>query len=111
MPFERLAETRIRQAMADGVFDNLPNAGQRLNLDEYFEAPEDLRLAHSILKSANCLPEEVELMNEIARLERAAASAGDARARNATARTLEDSRLRLAILMERRKRHRTAASS
>ena len=68
MPFSRLAENRIREAMADGHFENLPGAGQPLNLDEYFNTPEDLRMAYSILRNARCAPPEVELLNEIARL-------------------------------------------
>src|SRR6185369_17030418 len=60
MPFSRIAENRIREAMEQGQFENLPGAGQPLNLDEYFSAPEDLRMAYSILRSANCAPVEVQ---------------------------------------------------
>ena len=70
MPFERIAELRLREAIQDGLLDDLPNRGERLDLEEYFATPEDLRLAYSILKNANCLPEEVEIRNEIAALER-----------------------------------------
>ena len=66
MPFSRVAELKIREAMAEGAFDNLPNAGQPLDLEDYFATPEDLRMAHSILKSAKCSPAEVELLKEIA---------------------------------------------
>jgi hypothetical protein len=87
--------------MAEGVFDNLPNAGQPLDLDEYFSAPEDLRMAYSILKSAKCAPAEVELLKEIAALERKAADAADATERTALQRTLADRRTELNILLER----------
>jgi hypothetical protein len=70
VPFERIAELRLRQAIDDGLLDDLPNRGERLDLEEYFATPEDLRLAYSILKNANCRPEEVEIRNEIAALER-----------------------------------------
>jgi hypothetical protein len=53
MPFSRIAESRIREAMEQGQFDNLPGAGQPLNLEEYFSTPEDLRMAYSILKNAS----------------------------------------------------------
>lgn len=68
MPFSRIAENRIREAIEQGHFDNLPGAGEPLNLEDYFSAPEDLRMAYSILKNVNCRPAEVELLNEIARV-------------------------------------------
>jgi len=74
MPFERIAEQRLRQAIDEGWLDDLPNRGERIDLEEYFATPEDVRVAYSILKNANCLPEEVELRNEIAALERTRAN-------------------------------------
>ncbi len=103
--FERVAELRIREAMAEGKFDNLPGRGQPIDLEDYFRTPVELRLAHSVLKSANCLPEEVELMNEAARLERSLSKATDPAA-SERRRRLRDVRLRLAILRERRKQSR-----
>jgi len=64
--FDRIAELKIREAIAEGKFDRLPNAGQPLDLEEYFQTPAEWRLAYSVLKSAKCLPAEVELLNEIA---------------------------------------------
>ena len=87
--------------MAEGVFDELPNAGQPLDLEEYFATPEDLRMAFSILKNAKCAPAEVELLKEIAALERQAADAVDAAARTAFQRALADRRTELNILLER----------
>jgi hypothetical protein len=69
MPFSRIVEMKIREAMAEGAFDNLPNAGQPLDLEDYFATPAHLRMAHSILKSAGLVPAEVELLNELASLE------------------------------------------
>jgi DnaJ homologue, subfamily C, member 28, conserved domain len=43
MSFSHIAENRIRKAIVEGEFDNLSNAGQPLNLEEYFRAPADLR--------------------------------------------------------------------
>ena len=77
MSFSRIAENRIREAMEQGQFDNLPGAGEPLSLDEYFSTPEDLRMAYSVLKNANCRPMEVELLHEIARLEQAVTAAPD----------------------------------
>jgi hypothetical protein len=100
MPFSRIAEHRIREAIEQGRFENLPGAGHPLNLEEYFSAPEDLQMAYSILKSANCVPAEVELLNEVSRLERAIAETADATARQSLRRMLRDRQTELAVVLE-----------
>ena len=100
--FDRIAELKIREAIAEGKFDRLPNAGQPLDLEEYFQTPAEWRLAYSILKSAKCLPEEVELLNEIARIEAVRTDTADAD--GTRRRRLRDLRLRLAVLLERKRR-------
>jgi len=104
MSFSRIAENRIREAMEQGEFDNLPGAGEPLSLEDYFNTPEDLRMAYSVLKNANCRPLEVELLNEIARLEQAVGAAVGDGARQALQRELAHRRTELAILLERRPR-------
>ena len=104
MPFSHTAEQRIREALAQGEFDHLPNAGQPLNLDEYFSAPADLRMAYSVLKNANYRPLEVELLNEISRLQRAIAEGSDPARKQELERTLGNHQTQLAILLERRRR-------
>jgi Domain of unknown function (DUF1992) len=106
MPFSRIAENRIREAMAQGQFENLPGAGQPLNLEDYFSTPEDLRMAYSILRSAHCAPAEVELLNEVSRLERAVAEAADPATRQSLQRALMDRRTQLAVVLEQRSRRR-----
>ena len=66
MSLDRVVDEMIRDAMARGEFDNLPGAGKPQDLDSYFAAPEDLRMAWSVLKNAGYLPEEVQLMKDIA---------------------------------------------
>jgi hypothetical protein len=100
MAFERIAEQKIREAMAAGEFDHLPNAGSRIDLEGYFALPAHLRMAFSVLKSANCLPEEVLLLNEVGRLEREVAEA-PAERRCGVEADLRDARLRLALALER----------
>jgi len=102
MPFSRVAETRIREAIAQGEFENLPGKGKPLNLEDYFSTPEDLRMAFSILKNANCAPAEVELLKEVARLQQALADASDAAAQQELQRTLAQRKTQLAIALERR---------
>jgi hypothetical protein len=61
----RIAEERIRQAMAEGEFANLAGAGRPLIFEDETWVPEDLRLAYRFLKNAGYVPPELELRNEI----------------------------------------------
>jgi Domain of unknown function (DUF1992) len=101
MAFEKLAEQKIREAIEAGEFDDLPNAGTPLDLESYFAIPPHLRMAYSILKNANCLPEEIHLLNEVSRLESTVAGAADETIKARLSRELEDARLRLALALER----------
>ena len=107
MPFSRVAENRIREAIAHGEFEDLPGAGKPLHLEEYFSTPEDLRMAFSILKNANCAPAEVELLKEVSRLEHLIAETSDAATRQEFQRTLADRNTELAVAFERRSRRAT----
>jgi hypothetical protein len=62
---EKFIDDQITRAMEAGEFDNLAGKGKPLDLRSYFETPEDLRMAYSILKSNNFVPEEVELLKDI----------------------------------------------
>lgn len=103
MAWERIAENRIREAMQDGEFDNLPGAGKPIDLDGYFKLPPHLRVAYSILKSANCVPAEVELLTEIASLEQQLSVVSEER-QPAVRRVLAVRRAQLAVLHERNRR-------
>ena len=63
--FEKLIESRIKKAQDDGAFEDLPGTGQPLNLEDDRHIPEDLRLAHKVLKNAGCMPPEVQLRKDI----------------------------------------------
>ena len=60
------ADEAVRVAMERGEFDNLSNKGKKLNLDDYFNTPEDQRVGYSVLKNADYVPEEVQLLKELA---------------------------------------------
>jgi Domain of unknown function (DUF1992) len=106
VPFSRVAENRIQEAIASGEFENLPGAGEALSLEEYFSTPGDVRIAYSILKTANCVPAEVELLNEISRLEQDNRQTTDSAAKRSLQQTLANRRLELAVALERRARRR-----
>ena len=56
---EFIAEQRIVEAIAKGELDELPGAGRPLELDDDTLVPEELRVAHRILKNAGVAPPEV----------------------------------------------------
>ena len=68
MTFDRIVEALIKEAMERGEFEYLPGNGKPVGLTEYFETPEEVRLAHSMLKNAGMAPREVDLLKEIAEL-------------------------------------------
>ena len=104
MSFRRIAEGRIREAMEQGMFENLPGAGKPLDLEEYFNTPEEMRVAYSILKNANCAPPEVELMKDVARLEQAILETSDEAAARPLKHALAHRRIQLSIFLERRRK-------
>jgi Domain of unknown function (DUF1992) len=65
MSFQKSVDEKIEEAIAKGEFDNLPGKGKPLDLDAYFATPEHLRMGYSVLKSADIIPEEMELLREI----------------------------------------------
>jgi hypothetical protein len=65
----KIVEKRIKEAQKKGDFDDLPGQGSPLKYDDDRHIPEDLRLAHKILKNADCLPPEIEEKKEIRQME------------------------------------------
>ena len=108
MSLDRLVDEMIRDAMARGEFDNLPGAGKPQSLDSYFAAPEDLRMAWSVLKNAGYLPEEVQLMKEIAALRAQLAAVPSNAERAKLKKELDEKVLSLNVVMEQRQRARRA---
>ena len=53
-----LAEQKIAEAVSRGELDDLPGAGRPLQLDDDELVPEDMRLAHRILKNGGYTPPE-----------------------------------------------------
>jgi DnaJ family protein C protein 28 len=58
--WENVAERKIRQAIADGVFENLPGSGQPISLEEDPFEPADLRMAHRLLRHNGFAPDWIE---------------------------------------------------
>jgi DnaJ homologue, subfamily C, member 28, conserved domain len=104
---EKLIEEIIREAMEKGEFDDLPGKGKPLDLDAYFATPEDVRLGYSVLKSAGCVPVEVELQNEIESLKARLDVSDDERERQSLRKEIEGKTLKLNLLMDGAQRARS----
>jgi DNA-binding response OmpR family regulator len=61
-------EDAIRNSIQRGELDNLKGKGKPLDLNDYFNTPEDIRLGYTLLKNAGYIPEEVQLLNQISEI-------------------------------------------
>src|SRR5262245_21954753 len=104
MPFEKIVEDQICRAIADGEFDNLRGKGKALDLENYFQTPEPLRMAYSMLKSAEFVPEEVRLMKEIEEVRQEIASCTDLKRVSLMEHEVQRKQLALNVLLERQQR-------
>jgi len=98
--FARNVDEKIKEAIARGEFDNLPGKGKPLDLDAYFAAPEHLRMGYSILKNANIIPEEMELLRQIEDLKESLGSCATQTEKRALRRHLSEKLTDLNMRME-----------
>ena len=104
MPLPRSIDAIIQEAMARGEFDNLPGAGKPLDLSAYFDTPEEVRVAYSILKNADVLPQEVELLKEIAILKDELDACTDPAGKKNLRKAIDDRLLKYHVMVEKRKK-------
>src|SRR5215510_5786198 len=94
-------DQRIKEAVARGEFENLPGKGKPLDLDGYFATPEHLRMGYSILKNANIIPEEMELLKQIEGLEKSLSSCTGEIEKRAIQKQLSEKITNFSMRMER----------
>lgn len=102
--FLKLVEARIQKAINNGEFDNLPDHGKPLDLDEYFQTPAHLRMAYNLLKKSGTLPQEVVLMQEIGSLKEERDRSNDQQKRKALNQSINSKTTQLNIILERYRR-------
>lgn len=96
MFLEAMVEQCLAEAAASGEFDDLPGAGQPLQLETDDPlVPPELRMAYKILKNAGYVPEEVRLRREIHDVEELIRTAHGVEERGDAARRLRLLMLRL----------------
>ena len=73
-----VSEEKIKQAMKDGEFDNLPGKGKPLVIEDLSAIPQELRMAYSMLKNAGMVKDEENYRKELMRIEDLIACCHDA---------------------------------
>jgi hypothetical protein len=104
--FDRIVEALIKEAMERGEFDNLPGRGKPIDLTEYFEAPEEIRIANSVLKNAGMTSREVDLLKEIAELKQGLEAVFDEKKKQEIGKQIQQKQVEFSLRMERQKRER-----
>jgi DNA-binding response OmpR family regulator len=91
----------IQSAMERGEFENLKGKGKPLDLNEYFDTPEEIRLGYTLLKNAGYVPEEVQLRNQIEELKTKIKQEIDQTRIRELRKQLRDAQLNYELRMER----------
>jgi len=106
MSLGKFIEEQIRNAIEAGEFDNLEGAGKPLDLNTYFNTPEDVRMGYSVLKSAKVVPEEVDRLKEIGEIKEKIKTLVNEDEKRKLTKILNEKTLALTLLMERNKRRK-----
>ena len=106
MSFDKAIEEIIKKAQERGEFDNLPGRGKPIDLSEYFETPEDIRVAQSVLKNAGMAPREVDLLKEIARLRELLIRVVDEKKKQDIQKQIQEKQIEFSLMLERQKKQR-----
>ncbi|MDI6716856.1 MAG: DUF1992 domain-containing protein [Actinomycetota bacterium] len=100
----RIAESKIREAMENGEFDNLPGSGKPLQLEDLSRIPEEYRAAYIVLKNAGFLPEELQIKKEIYALRQLINACSSDDEKDLLKKELLEMDLKYNLLLERRVR-------
>jgi hypothetical protein len=106
MNLDKLVEAAIKEAQERGEFDNLPGKGKPIDLTAYFETPEDIRVAYSVLKNAGMTSLEVDLLKEIAELKQVQAAMVDEKKKKEISKEIEKKQVEFSLILERQRRQR-----
>ena len=106
MNFDKIVESIIKDAQKRGEFDDLLGQGKPVDLSAYFETPDDVRMAYSILKNANIASREVDLLKEIAELKQILAAVVDEDKKKNLQKEIEKKQIEFSLMMERSRNQR-----
>ena len=106
-PKEEKLEKDKRETLDDLIKEQVIHAlGKPIDLRAYFETPEELRMAYSILKSNDFAPQEVEVLKEIQALRSKLDSCTDEQQKDKLRKEISDKQLAFDLLIEKPKRRR-----
>lgn len=97
--FRDVVEQRIQEAMRRGELDGLPGEGKPLKVDDLPGVSSEERM-EAILRGGGNMPEEVELLRELAALRERYDRTTDDEERQKLRSTMRDKATRLSILFE-----------
>ncbi|MCM3602868.1 DUF1992 domain-containing protein [Robertmurraya korlensis] len=100
---QSISEERIRKAIENGEFDQLPGYGKPLKLDDLSAIPEELRMAYTVLKNAGNSPEEHTLKQEMMSIESLLKSCDDDNERLGLQKKLNEKMLRYNSMLSKRR--------
>src|SRR5436190_2928604 len=106
MSLDKIVEEMIKKAQERGEFDNLPGKGKTIDLTEYFEMPEEVRVAQAMLKNAGMTSREVDLLKEIAELKQLLAKVVDEKKKAEIQKQIQEKQIEFSLMLERQKRQR-----
>ena len=107
MSFEKTVEAIIKEAQERGDFDNLKGKGKPIDLNAYFETPEDVRNAYAMLKSAGIVSAEVELLQEIAALKERLTTTYEEKDRSRIKKIIREKQLQFDVMLDRQRRRKS----
>lgn len=97
-----VAEDKIKRAIQEGEFQNLPGMGKPLPKDDAVHLPESLRMGYRILKNAGMAEDEGALKKELMTINQLIAKCYDEEERKQLIRTKTEKQLRLDKLISKK---------
>ncbi|MCZ0757150.1 DnaJ family domain-containing protein [Anoxybacillus sp. J5B_2022] len=105
----KIAEEKIREAMKNGEFDELPGFGKPIEIDDLSHIPEELRIGYLMLKNAGYVSEEVNLKKELMTIEDLLRCCEDEKEKEQLMRKLNEKLVRWNALMKKRNKTNSVA--
>ena len=104
--FSRIAEDKIKEAIKNGEFDNLPGMGKPLDLkDDLPGMSADVKMGYRMLKNAGYISDQVDLRKELITLNDLISAATDDDEINRLQEKLTRKQLQFEKMMEQRRKN------
>ncbi|WHY64615.1 DnaJ family domain-containing protein [Neobacillus sp. SuZ13] len=104
--FSRIAEDKIKEAIKNGEFDNLPGMGKPMDLkDDLPGMSADVKMGYRMLKNAGYISDQVDLRKELITLNDLISAATDDDEINRLQEKLTRKQLQFEKMMEQRRKN------